>query len=256
MVGRPRRGRAVLFAAGRGAAAGAGAESNCRPEMPLPVKLERVQELAATGDERARLHLPNHRRVFRLRHRALRRFLRRAQRPGAGPRDDRRGRRLDSGGGRARAARGVPGARRAHPHPRSRREGKAPRPGHRGRQPARHPITGEDAHESSQDRCRYLRPRRVGRRRGAGAHHAPGHRRAPGRYRNHGLPRHRRVLRPARQVVHRRGGDQRRRQPAHGDLRRFHRRGDAAHPPHRAAQGRLSSAITPARSSWGSPARR
>ena len=71
------------------------------------------------------------------------------------------------------------------------------------------------------------------------AHHAPLHRRAPGRYRDHGLPRRRRVLRPRGQVVHRRGGHQRRRQPAHRHLWRLHRRADAEGARDRAAQGRL-----------------
>ena len=50
----------------------------------------------AAGDARARAHLRNHRRVLRLHHRHLRRFLRFPQPAGAGPRADRRRRRPDS----------------------------------------------------------------------------------------------------------------------------------------------------------------
>ncbi len=70
MVGRPRRGRAVFFAAGRGAAAGAGGHRSARGHAAA-----REAGAGAEADGRGRRARPpdlrNHRRLFRLRHRAL-----------------------------------------------------------------------------------------------------------------------------------------------------------------------------------------
>ena len=194
------------------------------PEMPLPVKLEEVQELMAAGDERARLHLPDHRRLLRLRHRHYADFY-----------DVRNllvlGRVMTGEGGDLILAEarevlrdGVSGAGRAHPLARSRREGEAARTGHRRRQPARHSKYRRRCMQFHNAERRFFRSRWPA---GDEALARTTHlciSRAPGRYRDHGLPRHRRMLRPAGQLVHRRGGDQRRRQPARGHLRRLHRR--------------------------------
>jgi hypothetical protein len=65
-------------------------------DMPLPVKLEAVQKLMRSARTRAH-DLPDHRRLLRVQHRDLCRLLRVPQSPGAGPRDDGRGRRPDPG---------------------------------------------------------------------------------------------------------------------------------------------------------------
>ena len=111
-------------------------------EMPLPEKLEQVQELMAAGDERAR-------RIYQ----TIGVYFGYAIAHYADFYDVRNvlvlGRVLTGEGGdlilaaaAERAARRVPRDGRAHPLPHPRREGEAPRPGHRRRQPAGHSSSG------------------------------------------------------------------------------------------------------------------
>ena len=212
------------------------------PEMPLPAKLEQVQKLMAAGDDRARkiyetigvwfgYTIAHYADFYEFRNLLV---LGRVMTGEGGD--------LILSGGGAGPRGGVPRGGRAHPFPHPRREGKAARPGHRRRQPARHSSQGDQS-------CSFiiqrgpLRSRWPGARSRPGAHHAPVHFRAPGRYRDHGLPRHRRVFRPDGQVVHGRGGDQRRRQPAIRHLRRLHRRRDAEGAPRGAAQSGLRGRV-------------
>ena len=198
MVGRPRRGRAIFLAAGRGAAAGAAPASNCRRRCRSPAKLEQVQGLMAAGDERApRGSTRPSAFISATPSRTTPDFY-----------DVRNllvlGRVMTGEGGdvilavaASGSARRVSGTGRAHPLPHPGREGEAARAGHRRRQPARHSQIRRRHHADSITHARtFSFPTALRRRRGARAHHAPVHLGAPGRYRDHGLPRRGRVLRP------------------------------------------------------------
>ena len=191
--------------------------------MPLPVKLEAGAETRRPRAMRARTRIYETIGVYfgyNIAH--LRRLLRCPQSAGAGTRDDRRGRRSDPAARRAdvlrrRVSRDCASA--SISICRTRRRNATGR---------RSPPPALPAHPFQEDYpCNFIMPTPISSCRmdstpdaGARTHHAPVHCGASGRYRNHGLPRHRRVLRPPGEMVHRRGGDQRRGQPAHRDLRR------------------------------------
>ncbi len=207
--------------------------------MPLPVKLEAVQKLTAAGDERARriyqtigiffgYNIAHYTDFYEVRNLLV------------------LGRVLTGEGGdlilsvaRQVLRGGVPGSGRTNSFSYSRREGKAARAGHCGRQSAGDSSSGEIAMKFHNSTADFFVPDGAERIGCPFPHHAPVHLGAPGRYRDHGVSRCGRMLRAEGQVVHRRGGDQRRRQPAQRHLRRLHRRGDAEGAADRAAQGRL-----------------
>ena len=137
VVGRHRLLRAVPVAAGGGASAAGRRGIELSPAMPLPAQLKRGAGADAGGDPRAARHLPDARRLPRLRAGPLRERLRlpsRAACSGAvttGPGGDVM---LDMAREVLRADFPELAARVIAAH--ARREGEAPRPGHRRRQPA------------------------------------------------------------------------------------------------------------------------
>src|ERR1035437_7409316 len=142
MVRRPRRRRAVLLPTGRRPPARSprhrSSQGNAAPRQ--------ARTRAATHGRRRPprpQNLPDHRRLLRLQHRHLCRFLRGAQPPRPGPRAHRRGRRSDPLYRHRSPPGRVPRSRRAHPVSHPRREGEAARPSHRRRQPSVHFYPGD-----------------------------------------------------------------------------------------------------------------